>query len=74
MGQTTGADLVAAFAEGRISSHDWAHMINQCRACGCPEKCEGWLALTESAERTPEYCANAAELVRLRGEIERPGN
>ena len=71
MGKTTEADLVAAFEAGRISSEDWADMVNRCRACEGIETCERWLATHESAEEAPGCCKNAKVLLRLRAEKEK---
>lgn len=66
MAKTVDADLVEAFAEGEITPEEWAGMVNRCRACGCVERCERWLAAHDHAEEAPEGCNNADRLGSLR--------
>ncbi|MDE4133937.1 DUF6455 family protein [Phaeobacter sp. QD34_3] len=73
MAKTTDVDLVEAFAAGQISEEDWAEMINQCRACGCVEKCQRWLAAHDHAEAAPEGCNNADRLQQLHAKKEPVG-
>jgi len=71
MGKHLDADLVEAFAAGKISAEDWAAMITACRGCDAPDGCKAWLERQELAEQgekaaqPPGYCCNAARLLRL---------
>ncbi len=66
MSQTVGADLVRAYEDGQISSENWANMVQQCRGCAEPGKCQKWLATRETAAETPAYCSNRAVLDELK--------
>ena len=61
-------NLSDAKAEKRLSPEDYTIMVAQCRAAGCQEACERWLAAQTSARLggPPEYCANAEILAHLR--------
>ncbi len=66
MAKTVDVDLAEAFAEGKITPEEWAKMVNRCRACGCVERCERWLACHEHSADAPEGCNNANRLRSLR--------
>jgi len=67
MARVIGINLSDAMAKKRFSPDDYAVMIARCRAKGCHEACQRWLAAQTSARPTspPEYCAIADCLVRL---------
>jgi hypothetical protein len=56
-----GVNLSEAMAERRLSTDDYANMVTRCRAAGCQDACQRWLAAQTGprAEGPPEYCANA---------------
>ncbi|MFC4213744.1 DUF6455 family protein [Pseudophaeobacter arcticus] len=72
MGKHLGTDLAEAFEAGKISAEDWAEMITSCRGCDAPESCKRWLETQDGAAgaggsvEPPDYCCNAARLLRLR--------
>ncbi len=63
-----GVNLSEAMADNQISPDDYARMITNCRASGCLEACQRWLAAQTGAqpEGPPEYCPNTELLARLR--------
>ena len=63
-----GVNLSKAMAEGRLSSEGYAELVTRCHAGGCHEACQQWLAAQtgDRPDGTPEYCANADILERLR--------
>ncbi len=66
MGKVTEAHLTEAFETGRITSRQWADMIDRCRACTAPAECERWLSAHPRAHETPQYCVNADILSDLK--------
>ncbi len=55
-----GISLSEAMADGRMSAGDYAQMVTRCRAGGCHQMCEHWLACpTNARSKAPEHCANA---------------
>ena len=67
MAKAAGADMVAAFADGRLSQEDWAGLIQRCRGCRWTEGCKCWLAEIDwGAADVPPRCENQALLNRLR--------
>lgn len=66
MSLTVGTDLVQAFENGLISNEDWADMVQHCRGCAEPEKCQKWLATRETAPEAPEYCSNLERLAQIK--------
>ncbi len=71
MSQTVGTDLVQAYQDGLLSNEDWAEMIQLCRGCAEPEKCQKWLASRETAAQTPEYCSNLEQLSGLKNRLDK---
>jgi len=63
-----GVNLSDAMAEKRLSPDVYSSMVTYCRAAGCLEACERWLAAQTSdrPDGPPEYCAIAETLARLR--------
>lgn len=58
MARAIGVNLSDAMAEHRLTSEDYAAMVATCRAGGCHEACQRWLA-AQSGPRpdgAPEYC------------------
>lgn len=56
--RAVGVNLSDAMAERRLTSDGYAQMITTCRAGGCHEACERWLAAQTGArpDGAPEYC------------------
>lgn len=65
--RTIGINLSEAMAENRLTPKDYTTMITRCRAQGCQDACQRWLAAqtTETPNGPPEYCANSDLLKRL---------
>ena len=62
----TGADAVAAFEAGELTSEDWAAMLTRCRTCAAPDKCLRLLdALDDTGHDAPDYCLNRDALADL---------
>ncbi len=63
-----GISLSDAMTQKRLGPDDYAKMVAHCRAEGCHEACQRWLAAQTAArpQAPPEYCANAEILTRLR--------
>lgn len=68
MARATGADLVCARDEGRLSQEDWAGMVNRCRSCAWSVRCGDWLDRHGEAGTAPGICLNRARLGQLRSE------
>ena len=56
-----GISLSAAMAAGRLSSDDYAQMVDQCRTCQLVQHCETWLGSVRigQADTAPDGCLNA---------------
>jgi len=65
--RSIGVNLSDAMAENCLSPGDYTTMVTQCRAQGCFEACQRWLASQTSAiaDGPPEYCANAEMFTEL---------
>jgi len=65
--RVVGVNLTDAMSEKRLGPDGYSTMVTQCRAAGCHEACQRWLAAQTGAHPTgpPEYCANADMLRRL---------
>lgn len=66
--RSIGVNLSNAMADKRLSSEEYTMMITRCRAQGCHEACQRWLA-AQTGDRPntpPEYCAIADILKRLK--------
>jgi hypothetical protein len=63
--RSIGVNLSEAMAENRLIPEDYTTMVTKCRAEGCHEACQRWLAAQTTAivDGPPEYCANV-ELFR----------
>lgn len=67
MAKASGADLVQAFADDRLSSQDWSDIVQRCRGCDWAQQCQCWLGQTEWGDQTvPSVCANSEMLERLK--------
>lgn len=67
--RATGADAVAAFDDGALSSEDWAGMVERCRGCLWVGGCEAFLDRQNGASgpvRAPDPCRNSAKVNALR--------
>lgn len=64
-----GVNLSEAMADKRLGPDDYSSMVTHCRAAGCQEACQRWLAAQTGASPTgpPEYCANAKIFTQLIG-------
>jgi uncharacterized protein DUF6455 len=71
--RSIGVNLSEAMAENHLSPEDYSIMVTQCRAEGCHEACQRWLAsqTTAIADGPPAYCANADLFTRLSGTCKR---
>ncbi|WP_408015025.1 DUF6455 family protein [Roseovarius gahaiensis] len=70
MARVTDVDLVRAFRDGRITSCEWAEMIDLCRACEWVDGCQSWLQTAKAPRPIPPHCRNSARLAHLKGEQE----
>ncbi|HKL06812.1 MAG TPA: DUF6455 family protein [Roseovarius sp.] len=70
MARTTDVDLVGAFRDGRITSHEWAAMIDLCRACDWGEGCQAWVQAAQAPRPIPSQCKNKARFALLKCEQE----
>jgi len=70
MARATDVDLVGAFRDGRITSRDWAEMIDLCRACDWGDGCQTWLQAGKAPRPIPRHCRNSARLAQLKCEQE----
>jgi len=60
MAKASGADLVQAYADGRLSAEEWADVVHRCRGCDWVQQCECWLGKSEwGAQTVPSACMNA---------------
>ncbi|WP_309301306.1 DUF6455 family protein [Roseovarius sp. TE539] len=66
MAQTTGADPVAARANGYLDCADWSRMVQRCRGCAWRDACDRWLAETTAAPAAPKPCRNRAALALMK--------
>lgn len=67
MAKAAGAEVVQAFAQGRLSQDDWAALVHHCRGCDWAQGCRRWLDHVEWGEQAiPEDCANRGVLERLK--------
>ena len=66
MARATGADLVAAFDEGRLDNAEWAEMVQTCRGCTWVDGCQDWLVAGAAGGcAAPGPCRNRARLALL---------
>lgn len=65
-----GISLSAVMADGRLSSDDYAHMVDQCRMCLLVRNCETWLGSVRigKADAAPDGCLNADSFQRVKGD------
>jgi len=65
-----GVNLSEAMAEKRLGPEEYTSMVTHCRAAGCHEACQRWLAAQTGTHPVgpPEYCAHADLLARLSGD------
>jgi hypothetical protein len=67
MAAETGADTVAAFEDGTLTSEDWSAALTRCRDCRWVEGCHRFLETPADRPRpVPRPCANADMLADLR--------
>lgn len=67
MAKAAGADVVQAFAQGRLSQEDWAAAVQRCRGCGWAQGCRRWLDGADwGAQAIPQGCANRDVLEGLK--------
>lgn len=70
MAHATDVDLIGAFRDGRITSHEWAEMVELCRACDWGDRCQSWLQAAKAPRLIPRDCGNSARLAHLKCEQE----
>lgn len=70
MARATGLDLAKAVGDGRLTLHDWADIVHNCRACTCADGCDRWLASDPCVTAPPNPCRNRATLAALKIEQE----
>ncbi|MFQ6549524.1 DUF6455 family protein [Aestuariibius sp. 2305UL40-4] len=59
MARANGTDVIGLFAAGKLSSQDWAGMVERCRGCMWAEGCKEWLPdHLDGAAETPSACLN----------------
>ncbi|WP_269149751.1 DUF6455 family protein [Ruegeria lacuscaerulensis] len=73
MGQATGADVVSAHRQGRLSQEDWASMVRACQGCAWARCCPDWLDQNKGATQAPRTCPNRARFATLRSGKTREG-
>lgn len=62
-----GVNLSEAMAEGRLTPAGYCEMVTRCRAGGCRDACEMWLACqTDKASEPPRGCPLRDVLTPLR--------
>lgn len=62
-----GVNLSEALAEGRLTPEQYCEMVTRCRAGGCQDACQMWLACqTETAQNPPFGCPLGDVLTPLR--------
>ncbi len=67
MARVMGVNLSEAMAKGWISPSDYSEMVTRCRAGGCHEICQQWLARHAGpVSEAPDHCAHRDMLNRLR--------
>ena len=66
MTKATGTDVVAAYDDEKISSEDWAEIIQRCRHCMWTDQCEAWLDAHETAEGAPKPCLNRTKFEEIK--------
>lgn len=68
MANTMGVDLTQAIATGALSGEGWRDAVERCARCAEPDHCMMFLAEhdSRSLEAAPDYCANAAQMEKLR--------
>lgn len=71
MGTATGADLMDALAQGRMSALELRDILAECSACTCKKSCESWLDahMTEDAAAAPGFCRNRSTMNALAGRV-----
>lgn len=73
MAKASGADLVQAFDDGRLSQEDWATMVHRCRSCTWAQQCKCWLSDQDwGALTVPDDCVNSSILLDLLRPVEEP--
>lgn len=65
MANTLGVDLQEAAISGGVSIDEITDAVLRCTDCPNPGHCQNFLAQSEAADRTPEYCRNQDLLKRL---------
>ena len=70
MARATDVDLVGAFRDGRISSQEWAEMIELCRACDWGDGCQARMQAAQAPCPIPPQCNNKARFALLKCEQE----
>ena len=67
MAKAAGADVISAFAEGRLNQEDWAALVHRCQGCQWTEGCTCWLAQADwGAANIPPRCKNRDVLNKLK--------
>ncbi|MEM8824571.1 MAG: DUF6455 family protein [Pseudomonadota bacterium] len=67
MAAETGADMEAAFDEGRIDNQDWVDAVGRCRDCRWVDGCHRWLDTPSDHPRdAPPECPNAKMLESIK--------
>ncbi len=65
--KVVGVNLSEEMAIGSISPADYSEMVTRCRAGGCDEICQQWLARQTGRDvQAPPHCAHRDVLNQLR--------
>ncbi|WP_238547951.1 DUF6455 family protein [Meridianimarinicoccus roseus] len=70
MARAAGVDLVEEVREGRLTTREWAEMVQTCRGCAWERDggCSRWMELQtfEAPVEVPARCANEASFAAFR--------
>ena len=70
MARATGLDLAEAVRDERMTLHDWADIVHNCRSCTSADGCGRWLVGDPCVASPPKTCRNRAALAALKIEQE----
>lgn len=71
MAKATDTNLVEAFEAGKMTSEEWAGMVERCRSCQWVEGCERWLSRHEDGGAEPPVdCVNHKRFEALKSELD----
>lgn len=65
MAKATDAKLVEAMDTHRLTSTEWANMVETCRRCDWVEGCDRLLANNPDLEQAPSQCLNCQRFAEL---------